>query len=71
MNPNANPFHGHSYPLPKKPIDIALDEIKLLKRVIVELRNEIEPLKEDLNNRQKKIELEEAEYEKIVKSSWW
>jgi len=71
MNPNANPFHGKSYPLPKKPIDIAMDEIKLLKRVILELRNEIEPLKEDLNNRQKKIELEEAEYEKIVKNSWW
>lgn len=71
MNPNANPFHGKSYPLPKKPIDIAMDEIKLLKKVIVDLRNEIEPLKEDLNKRQQKLADEEAEYEKIVKNSWW
>ena len=71
MNPNANPFHGHSYPLPKKPIDIAMDEIKVLKKVIVDLRNEIKPLQEDLQKRVEKIEQEEAEYEKIVKNSWW
>tara|TARA_R110002096_G_scaffold296534_1_gene491008 strand:+ start:182 stop:397 length:216 start_codon:yes stop_codon:yes gene_type:complete len=71
MNPNANPFHGHSYPLPKKPIDIAMDEIKVLKKVIVELRNEMKPLQEDLQKRVEKIEQEEAEYEKIVKNSWW
>ena len=71
MNPNANPFQGHSYPLPKKPIDIAMDEIKNLKKVIVELRNEMKPLKEDLQNRIEKQEREEAEYEKIVKNSWW
>lgn len=71
MNPNANPFQGHSYPLPKKPIDIAMDEIKNLKKVIVELRNEMKPLKEDLEKRIEKQEREEAEYEKIVKNSWW
>jgi len=71
MNPNANPFHGHSYPLPKKPIDIAMDEIKVLKKVIVELRNEMKPLQEDLQKRVEKMEQEEAEYEKIVKNSWW
>ena len=71
MNPNANPFHGHSYPLPKKPIDIAMDEIKVLKKVIVDLRNEIKPLQDDLQKRVEKMEQEEAEYEKIVKNSWW
>ena len=71
MNPNANPFSGKSYPPPKKPIDIAMDEIGILKRTIMDLRREIEPLKEDLNNRNKKLALEEAEYEKIVENSWW
>lgn len=61
-----------------KPIDIAMSEIKTLKLVIVELRAHLErlesdlaPVSEDLNNRKKKIVEEEAEYEKIVKSSWW
>ena len=65
MNPDANPFTM------KRPIDIAMDEIKVLKKVIVELRKELEPLKEDLIKRQKKLAQEEAEYEKIVKNSWW
>ena len=71
LDPNANPFRGKSYPLPRKPIDIAMDEIKVLKRTIMDLRREIEPLKEDLNLRQQKLAEEEAEYEKIVKNSWW
>tara|TARA_R110001606_G_scaffold72146_2_gene166159 strand:- start:2375 stop:2563 length:189 start_codon:yes stop_codon:yes gene_type:complete len=61
-----------------KPIDIAMSEIKTLKLVIVELRahlerleKELAPVSEDLNKRKKKVEEEEAEYEKIVKSSWW
>jgi len=61
-----------------KPIDIAMSEIKTLKLVILELRaniekleNQITPIKEDLNHRKKKALEEEAEYEKIVKSSWW
>jgi predicted nucleic acid-binding Zn-ribbon protein len=68
---DKNPFEGHSYPLPKKPIEIAMDEIKVLKKTIVDLRNELEPLKQDLQERQKKLAEEEAEYEKIVKNSWW
>ncbi len=66
-----NPFEGRNYPLPKKPIEVAMDEIKLLKKVILELRNEIEPLKQDLDYRKRKLAEEEAEYEKIVKNSWW
>lgn len=61
-----------------KPIDIAMSEIKTLKLVIVELRshierleNELVPVSEDLNKRKKKAAEEEAEYEKIVKNSWW
>jgi uncharacterized coiled-coil protein SlyX len=61
-----------------KPIDIAMSEIKTLKLVIVELRahierleNDLVPVSEDLNKRKKKAAEEEAEYEKIVKNSWW
>ena len=68
---NRNPFKGHSYPLPKKPIDVAFDEIKVLKRTIMDLRRELEPLKEDLNNRNKQLAEEEAEYEEINQNSWW
>ena len=71
LDPNANPFRGKNYPLPKKPIDIAMDEIKVLKRTIMDLRREIEPLKEDLNNRNKQLAEEEAEYEEINQNSWW
>tara|TARA_R110000737_G_scaffold286627_2_gene293115 strand:+ start:810 stop:1022 length:213 start_codon:yes stop_codon:yes gene_type:complete len=70
MNPNANPFHGHSYPLPKKPIDVAIDEIKLLKKNILELRKELEPLKEDLNLRQEIEKKKDAELV-VVNNSWW
>tara|TARA_R110000824_G_scaffold401213_1_gene611302 strand:+ start:1457 stop:1687 length:231 start_codon:yes stop_codon:yes gene_type:complete len=71
LNAGANPFRGKNYPLPKKPIDIAMDEIKVLKRTIMDLRREIEPLKEDLNNRNKQLAEEEAEYEEINQNSWW
>ena len=71
MNVNKNPFKGYSYPLPKKPIEIAMDEIKALKMTIVDLRRELEPLKEDLNNRNKQLAEEEAEYEEINQNSWW
>jgi len=70
MNPNANPFHGHSYPLPKKPIDVAMDEIKNLKKVIVELRNEIKPLQEDLEKRIEEEKKKDAELV-VVNNSWW
>ena len=42
MNPNANPF------TPKKPIDIANDEIKALKKTIMEMRSEMVLLKSQL-----------------------
>tara|TARA_R110000822_G_scaffold154936_1_gene294723 strand:- start:503 stop:715 length:213 start_codon:yes stop_codon:yes gene_type:complete len=68
---DKNPFEGIKYPLPKKPIEIAMDEIRVLKKTILDLRKELEPLKQDLKERKEKIELEEAEYEKILKNSWW
>lgn len=70
MNPNANPFHGHSYPLPKKPIEIAMDEIKVLKKTIVDLRKELEPLKEDLKERKEKEIKKDEEYN-VIEKSWW
>ena len=44
---DKNPFEGgggRTYPLPKKPIEVAMDEIKILKKTIVDLRKQIEPL---------------------------
>tara|TARA_R110002096_G_scaffold392229_1_gene587162 strand:- start:231 stop:446 length:216 start_codon:yes stop_codon:yes gene_type:complete len=70
MNPNANPFHGHSYPLPKKPIEIAMDEIKVLKKTIVDLRKELEPLKQDLKERKEKEIKKDEEYN-VIEKSWW
>lgn len=81
MNPNANPFYGKSYPPPKKPIDVANNEIRNLKTIIIDLRKQLEfinsqviPLMEDYEKRKRKLDneaKEEAEYEKIVKNSWW
>ena len=48
---DVNPFRrgeGKSYPKPRRPIDTAMNEIRNLKFIIIELRKEIEPLKEDL-----------------------
>ncbi len=70
MNPNANPFHGHSYPLPKKPIQVAMDEIKVLKKTIVDLRKELEPLKQDLKERKEKEIKKDEEYN-VIEKSWW
>lgn len=70
MNPNANPFHGHSYPLPKKPIQVAMDEIKVLKKTIVDLRKELEPLKQDLKERKEKEIKKDEEYN-VNEKSWW
>jgi len=70
MNPNANPFHGKSYPLPKKPIDVAMDEIRVLKKAILELRNEIKPLQEDLEKRIEEENKKDAELV-VVNNSWW
>ena len=70
MNPNANHFHGHSYPLPKKPIQVAMDEIKVLKKTIVDLRKELEPLKQDLKERKEKEIKKDEEYN-VIEKSWW
>ena len=61
-----------------KPIDVALNEIKVLKSVIVELRAEMRTLKKqmlpinnDLMERKKKELEEEQSYEKLKSTSWW
>ena len=70
MNPNANPF------IPKKPIDIANDEIRNLKREIVKLRSEIttlkthiSPMREDYLKR--KADEEESDKEIVVVNNPW
>lgn len=70
------PLPTHSQP--KRPIDVANNEIRNLKTIIIELRKQLEfinsqviPLMEDYEKRKRLLALEEAEYEKIVKNSWW
>ena len=70
MNPNANPF------TPKKPIDIANDEIKALKKTIMEMRSEMVLLKSQLKPVReeylKRMADEEArEKEIVVVSKGW
>tara|TARA_R110001592_G_scaffold117235_1_gene319108 strand:+ start:1653 stop:1871 length:219 start_codon:yes stop_codon:yes gene_type:complete len=65
-----NPFEGIKYPLPKKLIEIAMDEIKVLKKTIVDLRKELEPLKQDLKLR-KEIEIKKDEEYNVIEKSWW
>ena len=70
MNPNANPF------TPKKPIDIANDEIKALKKTIMEMRSEMVLLKSQLKPVREeylKRMADEAEKEKemVVVSKGW
>ena len=61
-----------------KPIDVAMNEIKVLKSVIVELRTEMRTLKKqmlpinnDLMERKKKELEEEQSYEEVKSTSWW
>jgi predicted nucleic acid-binding Zn-ribbon protein len=61
-----------------KPIDVAMNEIKVLKAVIVDLRaemsnlkKEIAPVKQDLAERKKKELDEEQSYEKVKTMGWW
>jgi len=70
MNPNANPF------TPKKPIDIANDEIKALKKTIMEMRSEmvllksqLKPVREEYLKRM--ADEEEKEKEIVVVSKGW
>ncbi len=71
MNPEANPFTM------KKPIDIATDEIKALKKTIVMLRSEMVQLKNHLKPVREeylKRMADEATAEKeivVVKSGWF
>ena len=62
MNPNAEPYK------PKKPIDIANDEIRLLKKELLELRKAIEPL---IAERNKRLIEEERETPVVIEKSWW
>ena len=68
--PDRNPF------MPR-PIDIANDEIRALKRTILELRSEIITLKTHLKpvrDEYLKRKAEEEEKDKeivVVKNSWW
>jgi hypothetical protein len=70
MNPNANPF------TPKKPIDIANDEIKALKKTLLEMRSEmitlknhLKPVREDYLKR--KADEEAKDKEIVVVSKGW
>jgi len=71
MNPEANPFKM------KKPIDIANDEIKALKKTIVmlrsemvQLKNHLKPVREEYLKRM--ADEEEKENEMVVENtSWW
>ena len=71
LEPEANPFTM------KKPIDIANDEIKALKKTITEMRSEIIQLKNHLKPVReeylKRMADEEAkEKEMVVESKgWW
>ena len=70
---DKNPFEGggsRTYPLPKKPIEVAMDEIKILKKTIMDLRKQIEPLKEDLELR-KQLEIKKDEEYNVIEKSWW
>ena len=70
LDPEANPFtpKGKRYPLPVKPIDKAMNEIKLLKKEILELRKQLEPFIEERN---KRLEEEKREEPVVIEKSWW
>jgi predicted RNase H-like nuclease (RuvC/YqgF family) len=70
MNPEANPFKM------KRPIDIANDEIKALKKTIMEMRSEmvqlknhLKPVREDYLKRLAEEEENEKEY--VIESRPW
>ena len=71
MNPEANSFKM------KKPIDVANDEIKALKKTIVQMRSEIILLKNQLKPVREEYlkrlaDEEEKEKEMVVESKgWW
>jgi len=70
MNPDANPFTM------KKPIDIANDEIKALKKTILGLKSEMVLLKSQLKPvrdeyLKRMADEEEKEKEMVVVSKGW
>lgn len=71
MNPEANPFKM------KRPIDVANDEIKALKKTIVQMRSEIILLKNHLKPVREEYlkrlaEEEEREKDMVIENkSWW
>ena len=71
MNPKAEPF------VMKKPIDVANDEIKALKKTILGLRSEMVLLKSQLKPvrdeyLKRMVEEEAREREMVVESKgWW
>lgn len=71
MNPEANPFTI------KKPIDLALEEINMLKLLVKklseelkEIHNDLRPLQNDLGKRIKLDQIKDSECV-IENSSWW
>ena len=58
------------YELPKKPIEYALDEIKALKKLILELQKELEPIKMEIALQKQKDDLKDKEYV-VENTSWW
>jgi len=71
MNPEANPFKM------KKPIDVANDEIKALKKTILQMRsemillkNQLKPVREEYLKRL--ADEEEKEKDMVIENkSWW
>ncbi len=68
---------GNDNPFVKRPIDVANDEIRNLKKQLAILRSEltllksqIKPLKEDLNKRQAEEEAKDKECV-VVENKWW
>tara|TARA_R110000782_G_scaffold130918_2_gene222667 strand:+ start:96 stop:290 length:195 start_codon:yes stop_codon:yes gene_type:complete len=58
-------------PVLPKPIDIAIGEIEILKKQIIELEIELEPLKKDLFERQMTEKNKDKECVIESKAWWW
>jgi len=80
LNPDANPFHNTRddyLPPRKKPIEIVEDDVKALKKAIMELRSENTLLKNMLIPVRKEYlkrmaDEEEREKEMVVETKgWW
>lgn len=72
MNTEANPFKM------KRPIDVANDEIKALKKTILSMRSEmtliksqLKPVREEYLKRMADEEEKEKEMVIVKNNSWW